>query len=344
MDSGTLCFTSKEELSLQAFEWFHSESDQAYANIDIYGHEPSNDWLGLDNSGNWDSNCALLDNVLSDLYPVGDFQSAVSHYSRLDNAEQEVDRDISQPDYELVLDNGAGYPEKRASASFQLSGLVEESIPPEPPPFVFSPHSLTANDCGTIESSCSPRSGLSHECATCGACFSNYAALDRHARDFGSLHFIYVCTHTGCASRYNRRDTFLRHLGTHTNTPRFPCPHCHKHDGEKAFIRRDHLRQHIRCFHNISLAAMNADFAFCPHPSCEFSSFYASNHLGRRAFESRKEYTRHMRNEHGESTYQCDVPGCERMGRKGYARRSDLKKHKRMKHFITNISDENPNL
>jgi uncharacterized Zn-finger protein len=186
---------------------------------------------------------------------------------------------------------------------------------------------------GRPESTNSNECTLPHECAECGARFPDYAALDRHAHETGDL--IYKCCHSGCDSRYNRRDTFLRHLGTHANTARFECPYCQKHNDPKAFKRKDHLRQHIRYFHNVSLATMNADIAFCPHHSCPSSSYYAASHGGQRAFETRKDYEEHMRKVHGQSTYECDVSGCERVGPKGYARESDLTKHKRTKHGIT---------
>jgi hypothetical protein len=39
-----------------------------------------------------------------------------------------------------------------------------------------------------------------------------------------------------------------------------------------------------------------------------------------------------MRDEHNESKFPCEIPGCERVGRKGYSRQKDLKKHREDMH------------
>jgi uncharacterized short protein YbdD (DUF466 family) len=39
-----------------------------------------------------------------------------------------------------------------------------------------------------------------------------------------------------------------------------------------------------------------------------------------------------MRDEHNECTFPCDVPGCTRIGRRGYFREKDLLNHRRQEH------------
>jgi len=79
-------------------------------------------------------------------------------------------------------------------------------------------------------------------------------------------------------------------------------------------------------------------FPVCTHPDCpkfrepEFQQLSRSAKEAGKPFHSQSEYTKHMRDEHNECLYPCDVAGCERIGRKGYFREKDLIKHRREQH------------
>lgn len=66
-----------------------------------------------------------------------------------------------------------------------------------------------------------------------------------------------------CGKSYSRLDSLNRHIRTVTKTQssgidtassltatnKYPCNLCNKHSGNSAFVRRDHLRQHLRVYH-----------------------------------------------------------------------------------------------
>ncbi|KAL2352376.1 hypothetical protein BJ546DRAFT_849622 [Cryomyces antarcticus] len=132
----------------------------------------------------------------------------------------------------------------------------------------------------------------------------------------------------GCTKRYGRRDVFLRHCSTHKASVRYPCPLCQKYDGPQAFKRRDHLQQHMLNYHDIPPTELTP--GFCPNNSCSFSQSNAEC----RVFRTRKEYDSHLREAHGKGTFECAWPGCQRVGKRGYARESDLIKHRQRKHML----------
>lgn len=103
--------------------------------------------------------------------------------------------------------------------------------------------------------------------------------------------------------------------------PRYPCPRCHKYDGLRAFTRKDHLEQHLRTFHSVPKEELIP--SFCPYSDCPESAANATS----RVFKAIVEYRRHLLVTHGASMFECKIPGCNRVGRCGFARETNLKKH-----------------
>ncbi|PMD19706.1 hypothetical protein NA56DRAFT_705416 [Hyaloscypha hepaticicola] len=75
----------------------------------------------------------------------------------------------------------------------------------------------------------------------CNSTFQNKTLLDLHAKQSFHAPFAYRYSKT-----FSRQDCLARHLQKFNLTASFPCPYCEKHDGKKAFKRRDHLTQHLR--------------------------------------------------------------------------------------------------
>lgn len=103
--------------------------------------------------------------------------------------------------------------------------------------------------------------------------------------------------------------------------PRYPCSRCHKYDGPRAFTRKDHLQQHLRTFHSVPKEELIP--SFCPHSDCPESAANATS----KVFKTIVEYRRHLLVVHGASMFECKMPGCSRVGRCGFARETNLKKH-----------------
>lgn len=89
-------------------------------------------------------------------------------------------------------------------------------------------------------------------CASCVQGFNSSASPEKHGKDVN--HQPFKCA---CGKGFGRPDTLKRHKASACKLrlplldvqPRFGCPFCSNHDGNKAFARRDHLDQHLRGFH-----------------------------------------------------------------------------------------------
>ncbi|KAF2097871.1 hypothetical protein NA57DRAFT_57049 [Rhizodiscina lignyota] len=167
-----------------------------------------------------------------------------------------------------------------------------------------------------------------HTCAECGGAFIKAADLESHAKQ--ASHKPFACNEPGCSAQYTRPDALTRHRGVHSSTNSYPCVECHRYRGRGAFKRRDHLLQHLKKVHGLSADAVKPKF--CSHKSCIYSG--AEGPDGRFwGFKSRIEHARHMREAHGEGTNDCDVSGCDRRGKKGFARKRDLEIHREKVHM-----------
>jgi len=132
-----------------------------------------------------------------------------------------------------------------------------------------------------------------------------------------------IKSHSGQITPHIRRKTSAN------LEPRHSCPHCDKYDGEKAFKRRDHLVQHLRTLH--SMGHEDLVPGFCPDPNCNLSEGLMGE---MRAFKTFRDYADHLRREHKWSLFECNFPGCNRKGEKGYSGMANLINHKKKKHKI----------
>jgi uncharacterized Zn-finger protein len=167
-------------------------------------------------------------------------------------------------------------------------------------------------------------------CQQCHQQSRNRYRLDSHAKQ--AQHKAYGCL---CGETFSRFDTLARHIDKFYPAELYPCPYCTK---SKAFPRADHLTQHLRSFHNIEIPERPDDsnseapsitsrggkkFITCPHEGCTYHSGSGE------VFNSRKEFTQHLREIHDDCLFPCTVPGCPKIQGKGFFREGDLIKHQK---------------
>ncbi|PQE15913.1 AMP-binding enzyme protein [Rutstroemia sp. NJR-2017a BVV2] len=174
------------------------------------------------------------------------------------------------------------------------------------------------------------------QCTECKDTFHSKADLLRHAKE--QQHKPYACD---CGTLFSRVDVLNRHLKSFArDIPQHPCTLCIYHRGAAGFRRKDHLLQHLRQYHHVNAIPSRLKFVFptCTHLDCPqyrpaaFQKLSRSIKEARKPFKSQSEYTKHMREEHNECAFPCDILGCTRVGRKGYFREKDLIRHRRKEH------------
>jgi DNA-directed RNA polymerase subunit RPC12/RpoP len=188
---------------------------------------------------------------------------------------------------------------------------------------------------------------LEYSCHQCGGEFSTRNDLTRHATD--SQHNAFLCEHPGCVSTFTRYPDLIRHEGIHApDSSRYPCHLCKRHRGPTAFKRKDHLTQHLRNYHHVDPEDGKSLGFSCPKEGCEnyrdetfFRRGIASGwkHVprwntakGEAPFPNQAALTKHLKAEHDESQFPCEVPFCDRVRGKGFTRKRDLFKHRQAKH------------
>ncbi|KAI1300794.1 hypothetical protein F5Y03DRAFT_363592 [Xylaria venustula] len=182
-------------------------------------------------------------------------------------------------------------------------------------------------------------------CAECNETFEHRTKLLEHAKD--AKHSPYKCF---CGVKFARCDVLIRHLKSFTKeSAKYPCTFCRRHRGKQAFRRRDHLVQHLQGYHKMEPEEINEisppvtrvkshQILSCPHADCEayrddaFRTLGWSDQLEGRPFQKQSDYNRHMRDVHQESTFECPVGSCDRVGAKGYMHEKDFIKHLADKH------------
>ncbi|TVY40177.1 RB-associated KRAB zinc finger protein [Lachnellula occidentalis] len=182
------------------------------------------------------------------------------------------------------------------------------------------------------------------DCVECGESVASKPDLLRHAKE--KQHQPYSCE---CGAFFSRLDVLNRHLmSLGTDDPKYPCKYCRRHRGANGFRRRDHLTQHIRNYHHlemddestgVSASRFELYFPVCTHSDCPqyrdeaFKTLPRSTQKTNKPFPTQSAYTKHMREEHNECAFPCDIQGCDRVGRRGYFREKDMMKHRRGSHL-----------
>ncbi|KAI1842763.1 hypothetical protein JX266_011084 [Neoarthrinium moseri] len=185
-----------------------------------------------------------------------------------------------------------------------------------------------------------------NECVECGEICPNRAQLQGHSIEM--QHSPFRCA---CGVKFARLDVLHRHIDSYANAmPKFPCSFCKRHRERRGFRRRDHLVQHLRGYHKFDSKEINQAvpaarertiewvLPVCSHSGCEHhrgESFYElsqQEQIQQRPFGKRSELTKHLKDDHGETPFPCDVPGCDKIGAKGYVREKDCMKHRVAKH------------
>lgn len=181
------------------------------------------------------------------------------------------------------------------------------------------------------------------DCVECGESLSSKADLLRHGKE--KQHQPYSCE---CGALFSRLDVLNRHLESlSTEEPKYPCKYCRHHRGANGFKRQDHLTQHIRNYHHLEMdddsnntakSRLKFYFPVCSHLGCPqyrddtFRTMPRSTQQANKPFATQAAFTKHMREEHNECTFPCDVQGCDRKGRRGYFREKDMIKHRKDAH------------
>lgn len=191
----------------------------------------------------------------------------------------------------------------------------------------------------------------SYGCSECGLYFSTKVQLIRHSG--GTGHSAYKCPFPECDATFTRQDAMFRHQLIHEqeDNVKYPCTHRRKWSAPNGFLRKDHLKQHLKNYHHIECSedrsrwqstydigpTSAAFFLYCPHQDC--SLFRAPKDNNERnvirrehLFKSRSDYTTHLRKEHDDSSFPCNIRGCKRIGGKVYFRKRDLLKHLAKEH------------
>lgn len=170
-----------------------------------------------------------------------------------------------------------------------------------------------------FEGSSEISSSFSRRCSECQQLFARSSDMEQHAKE--TRHKPFFCSYKICTARFSRQDALTRHRDVHGSTLQFPCTKCDKYKDGDAFKRRDYLLQHMKKAHGMSREALHPKF--CCHASCSYSGsdgrFWG--------FRNRREHSWHMRDVHGEGTLDCKEIGCDRVGKKGFARKRDLEIH-----------------
>ena len=182
-------------------------------------------------------------------------------------------------------------------------------------------------------------------CAECNEAFKTKQQLGLHANTH--QHSPFACI---CGKQFARLDVLHRHIDSFIeNLSKFPCTACKRHRGKDGFRRKHHLVQHLRNYHKFDSDDIEEacpkeqpkkfrEILTCPCVSCEahrdegFQSLPMFEQIKKRPFQSRAEYSKHMRDVHQQTSFPCPIPGCERVKERGYMREKDLMKHMSGKH------------
>ncbi|KAG0652852.1 hypothetical protein D0Z07_0037 [Hyphodiscus hymeniophilus] len=144
-----------------------------------------------------------------------------------------------------------------------------------------------------------------------------------------------------------RIDVLKRHKLQHSSAQqRYSCTHCKKWRAPNGFVRKDHLTQHLRNYHHIDTyysEPLYIDqnpqslgfYICCLHEGCPLFRLEEDRWGQNPLFNSRGDFTKHMRKEHDETPFPCTKAGCKRINGKGFFRKKDFLKHMKREHDIS---------
>ncbi|KAI0479963.1 hypothetical protein F4859DRAFT_477902 [Xylaria cf. heliscus] len=153
-----------------------------------------------------------------------------------------------------------------------------------------------------------------------------------------------------CGTNFTRLSSLERHVQSNTGqlSPNYPCPECSTYQGKNGFVRKDHLKQHLRGVHQWdagqlailfphSQSCMN-EYPVCHFQECDYYRDPSFKNLGvheqhaNRPFDTQSQYTNHMKREHDWSPYPCKVTGCNKFKGAGFFSTTAFEKHYKEKH------------
>lgn len=247
-----------------------------------------------------------------------------------------------------TFDTSLGYHPRPAIAEEMLSPNTLSTIGPDllPGDNNYLPQTQAGSPDETFNSEMPPPNPDEHgwvesahpnTCLECLESFEDFGLLFSHS--ITESHALFMCK---CGKSFTRPDVLDRHVkGYLPELQKYTCPHCKSCPGGKSFKRKDHLTQHIRGYHHIGTEKyrqMHFYDYLCPHSDCpkyrepDFFDLPYETQRESRPFGNLKEFTQHMRTDHDDTPYPCDVRGCLRVRGKGYIRKVDLIKHRKREH------------
>ncbi|KAI1636796.1 hypothetical protein F4809DRAFT_650325 [Biscogniauxia mediterranea] len=178
-----------------------------------------------------------------------------------------------------------------------------------------------------------------YACIQCEESFPNKTRLERHG--CSQNHQSFACS---CGMKFTRISSLCRHIHVfNEDQKKLTCPFKKCPRNKNGFPRKDHLIQHLEGIHGCNedgITRRLPDIQFpsrgamaCPVPDCPldggkgFFNLEYTVQRQRSPFRAFRTYRRHMKDIHEETPFPCTVPGCNKIGAKGYLSEKDFMKH-----------------
>jgi hypothetical protein len=162
-------------------------------------------------------------------------------------------------------------------------------------------------------------------CATCSVPMSSIKEMEKHADGpFNCSPFKCpkCADYNSCFKKY---EEWHRHCKSHKSDKPFSCEFCGR-KGPDGWDRKDRLDTHIENNHPREWERIKKEYPkFCTVPDCMHARTEKS-------FKTESKYLSHMRKEHGYGKLNCDVPDCNRTGKRGFAHPGSLEAHRMRDH------------
>lgn len=157
-------------------------------------------------------------------------------------------------------------------------------------------------------------------CGTCGVPMSSIKEMEKHADGIFKCYPFRCHKIADCESRFRKYEEWHRHCKSHQSDKAFSCEFCER-KGPDGWNRKDRLDAHIQNNHPHEWERIKKEYPkFCTVADCMHAQT-------EKPFKTESKYLSHMRKEHGYGQLNCDVPGCNRTGKKGFAHPGSLEAH-----------------